>query len=64
MLAGIFQALGTERINVSDFELEHLSPERGGTLTVLVTGEGDAERAAALLEAQGYGVVVAPVMDA
>ena len=64
VLAGIFQALGAERINVSDFELEHLSPERGGTLTVLVTGEADAEQAARLLESQGYGVVVAPVIDA
>ena len=63
VLAGIFQALGVERINVSDFDLEHLSPERGGTLTVLVTGEGEAARAAELLEAQGYGVVVAPVLD-
>ena len=63
ILAGIFQALGAERINVSDFELEHLSPERGGTLTILVTGEGEASRAAGLLEAQGYGVVVAPVID-
>ena len=64
VLAGIFQALGSERINVSDFELEHLSPERGGTLTILVTGEEDANAAAGLLEAQGYGVVVAPVIDA
>ena len=63
VLAGIFQALGAQRINVSDFELEHLSPERGGTLTVLVTGETDAEQAASLLESQGYGVVVAPVLD-
>jgi prephenate dehydrogenase len=63
VLAGIFQALGAERINVSDFELEHLSPERGGTLTILVSGEGSAARAADLLEAQGYGVVVAPVLD-
>ncbi len=63
VLAGIFQALGAERINVEDFELEHLSTERGGTLTVLVAGEGEAERAAALLEAQGYGVVLAPVLD-
>ncbi|HEU0245478.1 MAG TPA: prephenate dehydrogenase/arogenate dehydrogenase family protein [Gaiellaceae bacterium] len=62
VLAGIFQALGAERINVADFELEHLSPERGGTLTVLVTGEGDASLAASVLEAQGYGVVVAPVL--
>jgi prephenate dehydrogenase len=63
VLAGIFQALGAERINVSDFVLEHLSPERGGTLTILVTGEEQARRAAALLEAQGYGVVLAPVIE-
>ncbi len=63
VLAGIFQALGAERINVEDFELEHLSPERGGTLTILVAGEADAGRAAALLEAQGYGAVVAPVIE-
>ena len=63
VLAGIFQALGAERINVADFELEHLSPERGGTLTVLVTGEDDASLAASVLEAQGYGVVVAPVLE-
>jgi prephenate dehydrogenase len=63
VLAGIFQALGAERINVEDFELDHVSTERGGTLTMLVAGEGEAERAAQLLEAQGYGVVVAPVID-
>jgi prephenate dehydrogenase len=63
VLAGIFQALGAERINVSDFDLEHLSPERGGTLTILVTGESDASLAAGLLEAQGYGVVAAPVIE-
>ena len=63
VLAGIFQALGAARINVSDFELEHLSPERGGTLTVFVTGEADAAAAGRLLEAQGYGVVVAPVLE-
>ena len=63
VLAGIFQALGAERINVADFELEHFSPERGGTLTILVGGEGSAALAADLLEAQGYGVVVAPVID-
>ena len=55
---GITQALGAERINIEDFELEHISPERGGTLTLLVTGEGEARRAAALLESQGYDVVV------
>ena len=63
VLAGIFQALGAERINVADFEMDHLSTDRGGTLTVVVAGEAEAERAANLLEAQGYGVVVAPVID-
>jgi prephenate dehydrogenase len=63
VLAGIFQALGAERINVADFDLEHLSHERGGTLTILVAGAEDAERAAALLEGQGYGAVVAPVVE-
>ena len=40
VLAGITQALGAERINIEDFELEHISPERGGTLTLLVTRRG------------------------
>jgi prephenate dehydrogenase len=63
VLAGITQALGAERINIEDFELQHVSPERGGTLTVLVAGEEEALRAAALLEAQGYGVVVTPALE-
>jgi len=63
VLAGIFQALGAERINVEDFEMEHLSTDRGGTLTVFVAGEAEAERATALLEAQGYSAVSAPVID-
>jgi prephenate dehydrogenase len=62
VLAGITQALGAERINIEDFELHHFSPERGGTLTVLVSGEEQAARAATLLEAHGYGVVVSPVL--
>jgi prephenate dehydrogenase len=64
VLAGIFQALGAARINVEDFELDHVSAERGGTLTMLVSGEGEANRAIELLEQQGYGVVSAPVIDA
>jgi len=62
VLAGITQALGAQRINIEDFELHHVSPERGGTLTLLVTGESEAQRAADLLESQGYGVVVSPVL--
>jgi len=63
ILAGITQALGAERINIEDFDLHHFSPERGGVLTVLVGGEHEAERAADLLEGQGYGVVVSAVLD-
>jgi len=62
VLAGITQALGAERINIEDFELQHVSLERGGTLTILISGSGEAERAARLLESMGYGVVVAPVL--
>jgi prephenate dehydrogenase len=63
VLAAITQALGAERINIEDFELHHMSPERGGTLQVLVGGEGEAQRAAELLERQGYSVVVSGVLD-
>ena len=63
VLAGIFQALGAERINIEDFEMDHVSSERGGTLTMLVSGAGEAERAVRLLEGQGYGVVAAPVIE-
>ncbi|MER3487313.1 MAG: prephenate dehydrogenase/arogenate dehydrogenase family protein, partial [Chloroflexota bacterium] len=38
VLAGITQALGAARINIEDFELQHISPERGGVLSVLVAG--------------------------
>jgi prephenate dehydrogenase len=63
VLSGITQALGAEKINIEDFELDHLSPERGGTLNVLVAGEAEARRAAELLEAQGYGVIVSPAFE-
>lgn len=63
VIAGIAQALGAERINIADFDLQHLSSERGGTVAIIVAGEQEAARAAALLEQQGYGVVVAPVLE-
>ena len=64
VLSGITQALGAEGINIEDFELEHLSPERGGTLSVLVAGEESGRRRAAeLLEAQGYSVIVSPAFE-
>jgi prephenate dehydrogenase len=63
VLSGITQALGADKINIEDFELDHLSPERGGTLNVLVAGEESARRAADLLEAQGYSVIVSPAFE-
>jgi prephenate dehydrogenase len=63
VLSGITQALGAEQINIEDFELQHLSPDRGGTLSVLVAGEAEARRAADLLEAQGYSVIVSPAFE-
>jgi len=63
VLAGITQAFGAARINIEDFELRHMSRERGGTLTLLVSGENDAARATELLHAQGYDVVGGPVLD-
>ena len=55
VLAGITQALGAERINIEDFELHHVSPERGGTLTLLVTGRGRG--AARRRPARGAGLL-------
>ena len=63
VLSGITQALGAEQINIEDFELAHMTPERGGTLEVLVTGEEQARRAAELLEAQGYSVIVSQAFE-
>lgn len=63
VFAGITQALAAEKINIEDFEVHHLSPEHGGTLDVLVSGEQNAERAASLLEAQGYSVIVSTAFE-
>jgi prephenate dehydrogenase len=63
VLAGITQALGAERINIEDFELQHVSPERGGVLALLVAGDEQAARAAELLEAQGYGVDITSALE-
>jgi prephenate dehydrogenase len=62
VFAGITQALGAARINIEDFELHHFTPERGGTIELLVAGLEAAERAVELLDAQGYGALAAPVL--
>jgi prephenate dehydrogenase len=63
VLAEITHAFGAARIDIRDFELDHISADRGGTLTLLVSGEEEAARAQALLESQGYGVVVSAVLE-
>ena len=60
--AGITQTLGAARINIEDFEFHHYTPERGGTIELLVAGQDAAERAVELLDAQGYGALAAPVL--
>jgi len=60
--AEVTQALGAERINIEDFEMQHISPELGGTLTLLVAGAAEVRRGAELLAARGYGVVVSAVL--
>ena len=62
VFAGITQALGAARINIEDFELHHFTPERGGTIELLVAGQDAAERAVELLDGQGYGALAAPVL--
>ena len=63
VLSGITQALGAEGINIEDFELHHMSADRGGTVVVTIAGEAEAQRAVALLDRQGYGVIAAPAVD-
>jgi prephenate dehydrogenase len=63
VLSGITQALGAEGINIEDFELHHMSADRGGTVVVTIAGQTEAERAVALLDAQGYGAIATPAVD-
>jgi prephenate dehydrogenase len=63
IFAEVYGALGAERINIEDSEMQHISPELGGTLTLLVTGRDKARRGAELLEGKGYTVVVSAVLD-
>ena len=56
-ISGIAQALGAARINIEDFVLHHMTPERGGIIEVVVAGEEAAHRAVALLDEQGYAAI-------
>ena len=64
VISGIAQALGADGINIEDFELHHMSADRGGTIVVTIAGETEAQRAVQLLDAQGYGAIATPAVDA
>ncbi len=56
-ISGIAQAFGAARINIEDFVLHHMSPDRGGVIEVTVVGAEAAERAVQVLDEQGYGAI-------
>jgi prephenate dehydrogenase len=61
VISGITQALGAARINIEDFELHHFTPERGGTMSIVVAGLAASEGTVAILEAQGYSAIAVPL---
>ena len=61
VISGITQALGAARINIEDFELHHFTPDRGGTISIVVAGHAAADETVALLEAQGYSAIATPL---
>jgi prephenate dehydrogenase len=63
VISGITQALGAARINIEDFELHHFTPERGGTIELVIAGTEAADEAVALLDAQGYGAIAQPIVS-
>jgi prephenate dehydrogenase len=61
VISGITQALGAARINIEDFELHHFTPERGGTISIVVAGLAAAEETVSILESQGYSAIATPL---
>ena len=57
VISGITQALGAARINIEDFELHHFTPDRGGTISIVVAGHAAADETVAILDAQGYSAI-------
>jgi prephenate dehydrogenase len=61
VISGITQALGAARINIEDFELHHFTPDRGGTISIVVAGLAAAEETVSILDAQGYSAIATPL---
>jgi prephenate dehydrogenase len=61
VISGITQALGAARINIEDFELHHFTPDRGGTISIVVAGLAAADETVSILDAQGYSAIATPL---
>ena len=62
-LSSIAQALSAAGINIEEFSLSHISPERGGEIRIIVAGETNAQRAVELLRADGCNASHTPVVE-
>ena len=62
-LSSIAQTLSAAGINIEEFSLSHISPERGGEIRIIVAGETNAHRAVELLRADGCLAAHAPVLE-
>ena len=56
IVAALALALGRGGVNIADMALAPAPDNRSGAITFWVTGDGAAERAAALIAEQGYPV--------
>ncbi len=62
VISGIAQAFGAAAINIEDFVLHHRSPDRGGVIEMIVAGAAAADAALEILDGQGYGAIVTPLL--
>ncbi|MGI9185934.1 MAG: prephenate dehydrogenase/arogenate dehydrogenase family protein [Gaiellales bacterium] len=62
-LSSIAQALSAAGINIEEFSLSHISPERGGEIRIIVAGADNAHRAVELLLADGVSASCTPVIE-
>ena len=57
-VAEIALALGRERVNIEDMALYPAADMRTGAITLWIAGEGEAERAASIVEGLGHGASI------
>jgi prephenate dehydrogenase len=62
-ISAVAQTLSAAGINIEEFSLSHISPERGGEVRMVVAGADRAARAVELLRADGCPASAEPVGD-